>query len=271
VRIPGDLAAAGPYRVASARIALRRTSTVEHVPRRIDPSAWSPANAPAGCRLPLILFSHGHYGRARDYAQLLRHLASVGFVVLAPHHPDRTVRDRAEAVERTDDMAYLLEHLTRVADRLTPGLARHIDAGRVGIAGHSFGGFTAADLAATNDRVRAAIAMAGGGVEEAGIIHAPVLAMAGAADRLVPLSFMRGFFTSLPSTTPHGLLVLAGAGHGAYGNGCRAVRTCAIVDTYVTAFFGAYLGGVRRAGALLDPQRPRDPRVSLQAVGMPPR
>jgi predicted dienelactone hydrolase len=214
--------------------------------RRIDPTAWFPR---ASCRAPLILFSHGVYGRPEYYSRLLAHLASEGFVVLAPHHPDRTeVGD--EFAERTLDMTYLLDHLKAVADRVARGLAGRIDATRVGIAGHSFGGATAAEVAATDPRVRAAVAMAGGGTADAArSIRVPFLALAGGRDRLIPAAFVRRFVAAIPASTPHRLIVLRRAGHNAYGNGCAAFHACRAVATCVTRFLLAYVArdGRRRS------------------------
>jgi predicted dienelactone hydrolase len=274
-RATADLAAPGPYRVGSAHVALTRVGASGRS-RSIDPTAWFPtatrSGGPVTCRSALILFSHGANGRATDYSRLLTHLAGEGFVVLAPHHPDRQQGGPGEASDRTDDMEYLLDHLGAIADRLAPGLAARIDTGRIGVAGHSFGGFTSADMAATDPRVRAALVMAGGERGPAAAsIRVPVLAMAGGADHLIPVALVRAFVSRLAATTPHGLLVIGGAGHGAYGDGCTHGRTCGIVASYATSFFLTYLDGVRSADGLLDPHRHRAARLSLRTVGMPPR
>jgi predicted dienelactone hydrolase len=223
------------------------------------------------CRSALILFSHGHEGRPSDYSTLLAHLASEGFAVLAPHHPDAQHPGHDEIAERPGDLRYLLDHLTPVAERLNPGLATHIDRRRVGTAGHSFGGYTAASLAATDRRIRADLVMAGGTrTRVARTIRVPTLALAGADDRLITANQVGVFAASLPAGTPHGFLVIRGAGHDAYGDDCARRRTCAIAATYATSFFLTYLDGVRGAGGPLDRRQLRDARLSLRTTGMPP-
>jgi predicted dienelactone hydrolase len=269
-----DLAAPGPFRVGrrSAVVARRDSAGAR---RHIDPTAWfprSPAGAARRCPLGLILFSHGVNGAPRNYSQLLAHLASQGFVVLAPHHPDARAGGADEAAERVADLTYLLDHWPSLGRRLVGGLARRVSARRVGAAGHSFGGHSVADLAATDGRVKAVVVMAAGtDPATAARVTAPTLALAGAADTLVPVSRVRGFEQALPSSTPHGLLVIAHAGHGAYGDTCVAARTCDIVERPASALFLTYLAGRRDAAAPLDPRRVHDPRVTLTTVGMPPR
>jgi predicted dienelactone hydrolase len=121
--------------------------------RHIDPTAWFPAPG-RGCRFALILFSHGANGKPADDGPLLAHLASEGFVVVAPLHLDRGARGD-EAAERVADVTYLLGHLSRL------GLPREIDARRVGVAGHSFGAFVASQEAESDRRIRAALVLAG--------------------------------------------------------------------------------------------------------------
>jgi predicted dienelactone hydrolase len=257
---PSDLAAPGPYRVRTAHLRLTRRASTSSQLRRIDPTVWFPS---AACRFPLILFSHGANGRPADDAPLLAHLASEGFVVVAPLHPDRGARGD-EAAERVADVTYLLAHLKRLR------LPHKINARRVGVAGHSFGAFVASQEAESDRRVRAALVMAGPlRPGNAGRTRVPVLAMTGAADRLVPSRLVRAYYDRLPARVPHGYLRIAGANHYAYGTRCAAERTCDIVDTYATSFFLTYLDGDRAAGRLLDPRTRRSARVQLKTVRMP--
>ena len=115
---------------------------------------------------PLIVVSHGFGSSAYSYAYLAEHLASHGFVVLAPEHQeqfDMAYSDLAESsLDRPRDVRQVLdfaETLTAVGGALD-GL---IDMEHVGVAGHSYGGYTALaeagaryDLAAFNQRCDAA-------------------------------------------------------------------------------------------------------------------
>jgi predicted dienelactone hydrolase len=259
--VPADLAAPGPYRVRSVHIHLTRKASTSGQTRHIDPNAWFPA-ARAGCRFALIVFSHGANGRPSYYAPLLRHLASEGFVVIAPVHQDRTAQGD-ESFERLDDVKYLLDHLSAVARRFAPGLPREIDRHRIGIAGHSYGAFVASFEATDDPRIRAALTMAGPlRPGPADITKVPVLAMAGGADTLVPARLVRTYYDELPASVPHGYAEIAGATHSAYGRHCTVEGTCGIVDSYATGFFLTYLYGLRNP-------LPRSPRVHLQTVDMP--
>jgi predicted dienelactone hydrolase len=82
--------------------------------------------------------------------------------VLAPTHPDGATRRAAQGPEGVEDLLFLLDHLSAVWRRLAPELAGRVDGRAVGVAGHSFGGRTSAELASQDDRVKALLTMAGG-------------------------------------------------------------------------------------------------------------
>jgi predicted dienelactone hydrolase len=260
-RVPGNLVAPGPYAVRSAHIALTRRASTSSQIRHIDPSAWYPAPR-RDCRFALIVFSHGANGQPAYYAPLLAHLASEGFVVIAPVHPDRIARGD-ESYERLDDVKFLLDHLRAVTRRIAPGLPGEIDRTRIGIAGHSYGAFVASFEATDEPRIRAAMTMAGplrpGPADSTKV---PVLAMAGGADTLVPARLVKTYYDQLPQAVPHGYAEIAGATHSAYGRHCTVERTCGIVDSYATSFFLSYLYGLHNPP-------PRFARVHLQTVDMP--
>jgi predicted dienelactone hydrolase len=265
-----DLTAPGRFAVAEHTAALERPAAPGAPAQAIDPTVWFPATAPAHCRFPVVLFSHGVDSDAGQYGRLLAHLASYGFVVIGPHHRDT---GPAQDTRRVADLRYVLDHLRRVAGRLVPGLGRRIDPGSVGAAGHSFGAHTVAALAAEDPRRLKAIMVMAGGADptEAARIQTPTLAVTGAEDQLIPPADVRAFAASLPATTPHALMEIAGAGHGAYADTCTQSATCAIVGRAATALFLTYLDGRRDTVGPLDPHRQGERRVQLTAVGMPPR
>jgi len=99
--------------------------------------------APADGRFPLIVLSHGHLGSMYGHHDLAAELARHGYIVVAPQHTgdshddasgagtDRALLGRAWQASAAIDAA--------LAD---PRLASHIDAGRIGAAGFSAGGYT---------------------------------------------------------------------------------------------------------------------------------
>lgn len=98
---------------------------------------------------PLVMFSHGFQGIGVQSFTLCEHLASQGFIVAAPNHEGNTIFDDSsdEEVarivhERPVDIVFAMTELQNHAD-----FSAAIDPGRIGIAGHSFGGYTTLVLA----------------------------------------------------------------------------------------------------------------------------
>ncbi|MFF9790359.1 alpha/beta hydrolase family protein [Streptomyces bacillaris] len=117
-------------------------------------------SAPAtGTGLPVLLLSHGHgpshhLSSLNGYAPLADFWAAHGFVVVQPTHlTSRTlshlVADAPGAPDfwrsRAEDMSRILDRLDEI-ESTVPQLAGRVDRTRVGLAGHSYGGFTAALL-----------------------------------------------------------------------------------------------------------------------------
>ncbi|MET9134815.1 alpha/beta hydrolase family protein [Streptomyces antibioticus] len=112
-----------------------------------------------GAGLPVLLLSHGHgpsnhLSSLDGYAPLAQRWAALGFVVIQPTHlTSRTlshlVADAPGAPDfwrsRAEDMSHVLDRLD-VIERTVPGLAGRIDRTKIGLAGHSLGGFTASLL-----------------------------------------------------------------------------------------------------------------------------
>ena len=240
---PGTLAAppgaasrcvtpAGDAPVHRSQLAMTRRSEIDGARRRLDPAVWAPRAR--GCAPPLILFSHGHYGDPSGCSRLCAALASSGFLVVAPHHPERGTPLNLQAAERDDDLAYTLAHLKLRFDRR-----------RIGVAGHSFGGRTAVELASLEPRVRALITMAGGADRgTTASITAPTLMLAGGRDTVDPVRLSEASLRALPRTTPHGLLVVERAGHGGLIDGCAAIGACGQVARTASAFLLTYLAHV---------------------------
>jgi dienelactone hydrolase len=214
---------AGSYEVHRARSPLVRDGATPGARRRLDPVAWYPVAR--GCRFPLIVFSHGHYGSPAACSRLCARLASRGFIVVALRHADRGTARRLQGPERVEDVLFLLDHL--------PAVAR--GAGPLGVFGHSFGGRTAAEVASQDSRVRALVTMAGGADRAStALIRAPTLMVAGGADTVDPPALSEASARALPRGTPHALLVVPEAGHG------DLLRSSA-VERRVAAHFAAYL------------------------------
>jgi hypothetical protein len=132
--------------------------------------------APGATGLPVLLYSPGG-GQSRAMGTtLVEELASRGYVVVTVDHtfagpvqlPDRMEppihgMDLARMMrERTIDTSFVLDQLALLqagtqpdAGALPPGLGAALDLSRVGMFGHSAGGFTAAEAMIVDDRIDA--------------------------------------------------------------------------------------------------------------------
>lgn len=102
-------------------------------------AAW--ADTPEG-GFPVALFSHGHQGYAENSSFLMAHLASHGWVVLAPNHEDNTFFDGSERA--TDIYLQRPRDLTAVLDAAFGGELGlpALDEDTLVAMGHSFGGYS---------------------------------------------------------------------------------------------------------------------------------
>lgn len=159
------LDAPGPYAVGV------RTLEVEYRPpltletRTLQTVVWYPAEAAEGERpfyvlrssevatidappltlgpRPVVVFSHGHQAYAAAMSRIMEHLASHGYVVIAPTHTGNTFLDGDNRETdiyylRTYDLKAALDHVAGLGD----GLSALVSETRV-VAGHSFGAYTA--------------------------------------------------------------------------------------------------------------------------------
>jgi predicted dienelactone hydrolase len=100
--------------------------------------------APDASKRPLVMFSHGRGSNGLYYAWFAEALASHGYIVAALDHYransyDSTIEYLANRLwQRPIDISRSISFLLD-----DPAWSTYIDAGRIGVAGHSQGGFTA--------------------------------------------------------------------------------------------------------------------------------
>lgn len=181
----------GPHAVGVTSLSLRDAQNPE---REIPTSVWYPADrasweqspeahhpigAPHAARqdpapaapsrpCPLVAFSHGNSGFAHQSTFLMTHLASWGLVVAAPDHTGNTffemlgIEDEDERVRvhkearsnRPRDLGRAIEAV------LGGGAWPEVSPDRIGVAGHSYGGWTAFKMPRGDPRVRAVCGLA---------------------------------------------------------------------------------------------------------------
>ena len=280
----------GPYPVGVTELTFERNSTTTGEPRTLKTIIWYPADESAkkqpedlmlkgvidakvtreNLPLPIIVFSHGSGGTPYQSTYYTRHLASHGFVVVAPPHPGNTLVDCLPCTDtaalldsfrnRPDDITFVLDALlARSAD---PGSLFYnaLDANRVGISGHSLGGLDTLRLAGSDSRFAAALAMATPGMSRIALdgieIEIPIMMMGGGLDTIAPLEEQQKYFDSVGTDgPPHFLLVFPRGGHFSYANVCvPALEGCGpdaldedraheLINLYATAFFKTYVAG----------------------------
>ncbi|MDP8256220.1 MAG: dienelactone hydrolase family protein [Candidatus Alcyoniella australis] len=121
--------------------------------------------------LPIIIFSHGNSGvRSQNYT-MCNHLASHGYLVIAPDHTGNALFAPfpgsyviynilgmpASICQRQRDFSFLLDQCYKMNEEPGGLFEGRLDPERVGLVGHSFGGLTAVEAAKKDTRFRAAV------------------------------------------------------------------------------------------------------------------
>lgn len=247
---------------------------------------------------PVIIFSHGLGGSRDNYQYIGNWWAGCGYVVVHPQHAgsddavwkDVPMAERAGAMtkatldisnstNRTQDVSFVLDELTcRQADPKFP-LHGRMDLSRVGMSGHSYGGWTTMavagqsfglrDRSLADPRVKAAIQMSAPAPRALGKLRDPF------AHITIPVFHLTGTLDDSPigetraedrrklfdgmSTAPTGLLLFDGATHMTFSGRTRlgAEKTAAderfqrLIEQATTAFWDAWLRGDAGAKAWL--------------------
>ncbi|MFN8644017.1 MAG: TetR family transcriptional regulator [Candidatus Binatia bacterium] len=288
-----DPRAAGPYGVGVQTLHYVKDSvTAPGTPRALDTVVWYPTTPGAGpvdpslagvvgaplvtggAPYPLLLFSHGSCSYPAQSTFLTALLASYGYVVAAPPHPGNMLSDGSacgtptalvrSAVERPQDVIYVTDQLLLPASPF----ATAIDASRIGMAGHSFGGFTTFKVVGLDARFTVALPMAAVVPLTNGqppVLPVPSMIMLGQIDSvlstwaLTDLDDLRAAYAV--ATPPKTLVEIPHAGHYAFSNGCFPGSDCnppetptqdeahAVVLRWAVPFLERYLRGDAGAAA----------------------
>ena len=204
------------------------------------PLVWQEAVRDATARPgrhALVVFSHGYGGHRRQSTFLCTHLASHGYVVAAVDHTGNTMLEVVQGVMtlrsggtlphpdtvlrefvalRPADVSYAIDQVLAM-----DGL---VDPDRIGMAGHSFGGWTTLTTTARDRRIRAAVPLAPAGgaspipsnllresVDLRWSREVPTLYVVADRDSILPLAGMEELFARTPATKR--MVVLEDADH----------------------------------------------------------
>jgi len=234
---------------------------------------------------PLIAFSHGSGGIRFQNTFQTEHLASHGYVVVAPDHEGNTFFDSSGTIEqlrieRPLDIVYLLDAFSGFTADSASRFSGWIDTDApFGVTGHSFGAFTSFAVASTDNRIAAALPMALAGPISADYSAATFLMLA-TEDKTIGLDAnqaIRDAYEVLPG--PRWLAEFVDAGHYSFsfacdtglgigdGDGCGSGtrladdspvtfidhrRVYRSVNTWSAALFGRYLRGIAAYERALD-------------------
>lgn len=259
--------------------------------RAVPVRIYAPRVRP-GVKRPLLVFSHGLGGSHEGYAFFGEHLASDGFVVIHPTHKGsdaavarrgglkaliRAGADPKNRSARPKDVSFVIDQVRRLRSR--EPLLRQVDMKRIGVAGHSFGAYTALavvgqtiragrrTLRFTDPRVRCALAMSPQAPGTLGLtaqswsrIRVPVFTLTGTLDTGLgtpKVEDRRVAFESMPRGQKFHLTI-KDAEHSAFADSAwasRDPRHHGWILAAATGFFRAQLQGSRPAQRWLKSSR----------------
>lgn len=267
---PGEGAAPASYELTLGALSLAT------MPSPHDAVRDAPTDR-RGAPYPVVVFSHGFGGIRFQSVYLTEYLASHGFVVAAPDHVGNTfhaVVDDSRALPtveiarlRPGDVGVALDALLARSFDSSDPLASIADETRAGVAGHSFGGFTALRVAgavmdveallahcaaapdevfcdgwedagtdfppsARDERFSAALPQAPGGAAAfvpngLASVAVPTMIQAGTADTTTPFE-AEAEAPFAALPSPAWLLAIEGAGHFTFSDMCPLVDSLGI-------------------------------------------
>ena len=231
------------------------------IPDAIDPKyetdAYRDITASTSGPFPVVLFSHGYAAYPTLYAFLLTHLASWGFVVVAPDHVERGLLAAVTQCPKVaDDAKVLLASRDLAVEKSndpTSVLSGTVDPSKVAVVGHSAGA-SAAVRTAQDPSVATFVALDGGGVggsasgttpttdangcvqqatttstagdgsttttaiASSALPDKPGMLITGGNDQVIPLERLQPFYDAMHA--PKRLVVIEGAGHNSVTDIC---------------------------------------------------
>ena len=237
---------------------------------------WKPAGPAPAAGYPLIVFSHG-FDLCETHSKFLTDgLAQAGYFVLAPHHQDGACRGLIEKLskrpeepfrnpeawsdathrDRRDDVEDILDAVLK--GKSFEGVP--IDRGRIGLAGHSLGGYTVLGLAGAwpswkDPRIKAVLAMAPYCIPffktgDLAHLNVPVMYQTASGDNAITPTVAREGGGYDLTSAPKALVEFSMAGHLAWTS-ANPLRH-SVMARYALAFFDRYLTGMASPDPLAE-------------------
>jgi predicted dienelactone hydrolase len=248
-----DVTETGPRPVTTEVYYPSTAAAVDGVPRDIAevlgvPVAETPAFrdvALASGTYPLVVFSHGNNGIRIQSFFFAAHLASHGFIVATPDHHGNTfvdgllgLVDTNSIVNRPLDMTFLIDEMLFFNTDSGNFFEGAIDPSKIGMSGHSFGGYTTFALAGgtfvlgtfTDARVKAIFPQApsAAAFDDSffNTITIPTLIIGGSIDETTPFpTDQQRPFDNLPSgAAVVAVAKIADGGHFTFSDFCEVPR-----------------------------------------------
>jgi predicted dienelactone hydrolase len=200
---------------------------------------------------PMVVFSHGNNGIRFQSYSLTEHLASHGIIVVAPDHSGNTAWDLLfpgtpfQASDRPLDVSLLITRMLERSIEADDPFFGRVDPLRIGVAGHSFGGFTTLAMATgyqdipPDPRVGAILPISPASNsfsdQDLAEIMVPMLVLGGTSDVTTPVdpNSVRPF--AFASSRPRYRVDVEKAGHGSFTN------ICDIADVLLSAGLPPFL------------------------------
>jgi len=249
-----------------------------------DVAVWKPSGPAPVSGYPLIVFSHGFTGCNTQTLFLMEALARAGYLVVAPNHkdarcgtargglgslltlhPEEPFRDPKQWSDQTyrdryNDIEAVLNEVLR--EETFQGVP--VDRARIGIAGHSLGGYTALGVAGgwpswKDSRIKAVLALSphcSPFVDHGSLkLDIPVMYQGGTRDLGETPVVRKANGAYDRSSAPKYYVELDGAGHFAWTDFNHSYADA--INAYSIAFFDRYLkGSGQRDGLTLLLNRP---------------
>lgn len=218
---------------------------------------------------PLVVFSHGMSGHARNFEDLHRVWAEAGYAVAAPVFPlsndgvEGSWGNIHDVPNQAGDVSFVLDELLALSADASSEFAGRFDSSRLGASGLSAGGFTTYDVAVDAERrdprLVAAVVMSAPLNRNAQLFDPtddfPLLIIHGDSDPLIGVEQAHIAYRAL--STPRYLIILLGGGHaGPYVDAPEAFEAKVpghdeLIHASTVAFWDRYLLGVSEAEAEL--------------------